>query len=637
MPQGQSEKITALYCRLSRDDELQGESNSIKNQRKLLSAYAKEQGFRNPVFFIDDGWSGTNFDHPDFQKLLAEVEAGNVATIIVKDMSRIGRDYLRVGMYTEILFPQKSVRFIAVNDGVDSANGENEFTPFRNILNEWFARDTSKKVRAIKRARGMEGKHTSIHPLYGYKKDPAHPDQWLIDAEAAAVVQRIYRLTIEGKGPYEIASLLQRERVLCPSAYLAGKGMGNYRNRQFADPYRWWGATVSYILNRVEYMGHTVNFKTEKISFRDKRRVATPKESWMIFENTQEAVIDEETWSTAQRLRKTARRPGNLGAANPLTGVLYCGDCGAKMYNDRAPIRDRQRDDYICSSYRKHTTDCTMHFIRTAVVKELILSALRSVSEYARSHRAEFEKLVMETSAEQQNQAIREKRKMLFEQQRRATELDALLRRIYEDNVSGKLSDRRYEKLSEQYEAEQITLEQSIEALRKETGLLCEQSDKVDRFMSIVDRYTCFDELTTPMLNEFVEKVVVYERDRSNPRKHTQRVDIYFNFIGMVELPTEKHAPAVITAVKKHVADNSAFAPLGKYLLEQAGTIITIPFSDVETVLGRTLCASARRYASYWYPGHNRPLSNVIFNAGFDIVNVDLSAETVTLKRNVAA
>ena len=285
----QPEKDTAIYTRLSRDDELQGDSNSIIHQKELLSKYAQDHGFKNVRFFVDDGFSGTNFQRPGFQEMLSEIEAGRIGTVIVKDMSRLGRDYLKVGFYTEIFFPQKGVRFIAVNNGIDSENEqETDFTPFLNIMNEWFARDTSKKVRAIKRAQGMAGKHTAVHPLYGYKKDPDAPEKWIIDDEAAEIVRRIFRMTINGKGPYEIATILEKERILCPSAYLAGQGAGNYRNRDFADPYRWWGTTVSYILNRMEYMGHTVNFKTEKTSFRDKRRHLTPKDSWVIFENTQD-------------------------------------------------------------------------------------------------------------------------------------------------------------------------------------------------------------------------------------------------------------------------------------------------------------------------------------------------------------
>lgn len=634
----QSETITALYCRLSRDDELQGDSNSIINQKKLLSAYCKEQGFGNPVFFVDDRWSGTDFERPDFKKMLKKVEAGEVSTLIVKDMSRIGRDYLRVGMYTEIIFPQKGVRFIAVNDSVDSAKGENEFTPFRNILNEWFARDTGKKVRAIKRAKGMEGKHTAVHPIYGYRKDPANPDHWIVDEEAADMVRRIFRMTIAGKGAYEIATILERERVLCPSAYLAGKGAGNYRNREFADPYRWWGSTVSYLLNRMEYMGHTVNFKTERPSFRDKRRVFTPKESWKVFPNTHKAIIDEETWHIAQRLRKTGRRANSLGEANPLTGILFCADCGAKLYNERGMNPNgKRRDAYTCSCYRKRTTECTMHYIRTDAVRELILEALREVTGYARAHRGEFEALVLNASSAQSQQKMQVGSKELTQGKRRIDELDLLLSHIYEDSVSGKITEKRFVKLSEQYEAEQATLEERIAALEAELAKVQEQNVGVDKFLALVDRYTCFDELTTPMLNEFIEKVVVFEREKRKRRKTRQRVDVYFNFIGRVEVPVKERI-GVETEVesapqKRYVAPNSTFATLGEYLAKQNVQTLSLPFDEVERIIGKKLCKSAYQYASYWYPGDSRPISNVIYNAGFDVVKADVKVQTVTFSR----
>ena len=634
----QPEKDTAIYTRLSRDDELQGDSNSIIHQKELISKYAADHGFRNIRFFVDDGYSGTNFQRPGFQEMLSEIEAGKIGTVIVKDMSRLGRDYLKVGFYTEIFFPQKGVRFIAVNNGIDSENQqETDFTPFLNIMNEWFARDTSKKVRAIKRAQGMAGKHTAVHPLYGYKKDPDDPEKWVIDDEAAEIVRRIFRMTINGKGPYEIATILERERILCPSAYLAERGAGNRRNSDFADPCRWWGTTVSYILNRMEYMGHTVNFKTEKTSFRDKRRHLTPKDSWVIFENTQAPIIDEETFQTAQKLRKTGRRPTSLGEANPLTGLLYCADCGARLYNERGDNgKGHFRDSYACSSYRKRTSDCTMHFIRTEVVRDLILSALRSISEYAKANREAFERLVMDTTSDRQTQQMKESRKALTDGQRRYDELDVLIQRTYEDHVAGKLTDKRFLKLSQQYEAEQEQLESELKRLAAEMETMQEQTGRVDKFMALVDRYTSFDELTTPMLNEFVEKVVVHERVSVGRYKRKQRVDVYFNFIGLVELPTEPEDEAPAAAEppqERYVAVNTSFAPLGEYLSQQTENSVTLSFADVERVIGKPLCKSAFKFYSYWYPGGNRPVSNVIYNADFDVDRVDLKNQMLYLIR----
>jgi site-specific DNA recombinase len=477
------EPITALYCRLSRDDELQGDSNSIINQKKMLTAYVRQNGFHNIEYFVDDGFSGTNFKRPDFQRMISGVEQNNVGTIIIKDMSRIGRDYLRVGLYTEVMFREHNVRFIALNDGVDTAQGDNDFTPFRNIMNEWYARDTSRKVSSVYRAKGLEGKHTSSHPLYGYLKDPENKCQWIVDGEAAAVVRRIFRLTIEGKGPYQIAGILQSEKVLCPSAYLAQKGVGNNKNKVFQNPYRWWGTTVMYLLDRMEYMGHTVNFKTYKKSYKDKNRKPSPKSNWAIFEHTHEAIIDEGTWHTAQQLRRTKRRPYSLGAANPLTGLLFCADCGAKLYNERtADYNGRPRNNYICSSYRKHTADCTMHYIRAVVVEELILDALKEVSSFAKENEDEFVRLVMETSSVQQVETAKVYRKQLAENMKRADELDTLIRRIYEDNVSGKLTDKRFEKLSGEYEREQEDLEQSITEIQAKLDSFEEQSVRADQF-----------------------------------------------------------------------------------------------------------------------------------------------------------
>ena len=636
----QPEKDTAIYARLSRDDELSGDSNSIIHQKELLSKYAQDHSFRNVRFFVDDGFSGTNFQRPGFQEMLSEIEAGKIGTVLVKDMSRLGRDYLKVGFYTEIFFPQKGVRFIAVNNGIDSENQQDtDFTPFLNIMNEWFARDTSKKVRAIKRAQGMAGKHTAVHALYGYKKDPDNPEKWVIDEEAAEIVRRIFRLTINGKGPYEIAAMLEGERILSPSAYLAKHGAGNRRNCDFTDPYRWWGATVSYILTRMEYMGHTVNFKTEKTSFRDKRRHKTPKENWVIFENTQEPIIDEETFQTAQKLRKTGRRRNILGEANPLTGLLYCADCGAKMYNERGTTsKGNYKDVYTCSSHRKRTTSCTMHFIRTEVVRELILSALRSISEYAKANREAFERLVMDTTSDRQAQQMKENRKILTDSQRRYDELDVLIQRTYEDHVAGKLTEKRFLKLSQQYEAEQEKLEDELTRLSAEMETMQEQTGKVDKFMALVDRYTSFDELTTPMLNEFVEKVVVHERVTVGRYKRKQRVDVYFNFIGLVELPVETESEAPVAAEppqKRYVAANTSFAPLGEYLSQQTADSLAIPFAEVETLIGKPLCKSAFKFQSYWYPGPNRPISNVIYNAGFDVKTVDMKNQVLYLIRAV--
>lgn len=634
---GQSKKvetITAAYCRLSCDDDLQGESNSVTNQKRIISTFAKQNGFHNLRFFVDDGYSGTNFERPDFQRMLKDIEENRVSTVIVKDMSRLGRDYLRVGFYTDVFFREHDIRFIALNDNVDSDKGDNDFTPFRNIMNEWYARDTSRKIRSVYHAKGMEGKHTSSHPLYGYLKSPSDPNQWIVDEEAAAVVRRIFRMTIESKGPYQIASILQSEKVICPSAHLAKKGQGNYKNREFEDVYRWWGGTISYLLDRVEYMGHTVNFKTYKRSYKDKNRRKTPHDQWKIFKNTHDAIIDEETWHTAQRLRKTIRKPDSLGEANPLTGLLYCADCGGRMYNERTPLHGRFRDVYVCSSYRKHTTDCTIHYIQSKVVRELVLTALREISQYVKSNRKEFIQLVLKTSSTQQEETLKSDRKALANSRKRSTELDVLVRRIYEDNVRGKLSDTRFEKLSAEYEQEQAEIEKTITEVQQRIDNAGKQKTDIHRFLSLIDKYTEFTELTTPMLNEFVEKIVVHERQKKR-YKSMQQVDIFFNFVGMVGLPELDAAPVAkeIQPALRYVPKSSAFEKLGTYLSKQHEPLLTLSYEEIENIIGRKLCNSAYKYPSYWYPGNNRPISNIIFNSGYDVANVNFTNNTILLKR----
>lgn len=547
-----NEKITALYCRLSRDDELQGDSNSIINQRKILGDYAERNGFLNPQFFIDDGYSGTNFQRPDWLRLIDEVDKGTIGSIIVKDMSRVGRDYLKVGLYTEVTFREKDIRFIAINDNIDSSksDSDNDFAVLRNVFNEWMAKDTSKKIKAVFRARGMDGMRMITSPVYGYMRDPDDKKQWLIDEEAAAVVRRIFQMVLDGNGPTAIARTLKAEKVLCPSAYMVQKGFGKYRNSN-TDPYIWYDRSVANIIAMPEYMGNTYNFKTYKNSYKDKKRHWADRDSWVVIENTHDAIIDSETWELAQKLRKTSRRPPQFdkGEPNRLTGLLYCADCGAKMSNDRSIDARRSaepRNNYICSTYRNHggarrgdADDCTMHFIRSDVVEELILNSVKMVSAYAKDNKGEFVELVMDASAAQMENDLRESKKKLSTYCKRSNELDRMIRKLYEDNVNGKLSDKRFEKLSREYEAEQDGLEQKIEALDTEISALTEQSMNTDKFLELAQRYTDFSELTTPMLYEFVEKVIIHSPIKKD-RRRSQKVEIYFNFIGKFELPMDK-------------------------------------------------------------------------------------------------
>ena len=633
--QEQKGKITALYERLSHDDGRSDESVSVENQKRILEDYARKNGFTNVRHFTDDGVRGTTFKRPGLDAMVDEIRAGNVATVIVKDQSRIGRDVVEVGLLKRT-FDEYNVRFIAANDNLDTANGFDIMSIFRDVINEWYVADTSRKIKTVFKSRMEKGLRCSGAVPYGYLASKEEKGEWVIDEEAAAVVRRIFHMVIDGKGVYQIADILSEEKVLCPSAYLAAKGVGNRRNSKFEDPYRWWGTTVSYILARVEYMGHTVNFKTFKTCYRDKHRKQAPKEDWKIFENTHEAIIDKTTWETAQKLRRTIRRGDRNKEPNPLTGLLYCGECGAKMYNERSngdAYHKTPKDNYVCASYRKKTTSCTIHFIRSEIVRDLILDALRNVATYARANKEDFEQLVMQTTSDARKRSLQSGRTELDRIMRRTNELDTLLQKLYEDYALGRLPEKRHAKLSAQYEAEQAQLEQRSAELMEQMNAEQEESVNVDRFMELVDRYTDFTELTTPMLNEFIDKVIVYERRKINRYQHDQQIEIYFNFIGKVTLPEEETEAAPEAPKTLHVASNSSFAPIGDYLSAQGEEAIALPFSKVEELTGKPLCKSAYKYASYWYPAQDRPLSNTIYNAGYDVDRVDLAAGIVYLTK----
>ena len=555
------EKITALYERLSRDDEQIGDSNSIVNQKAMLESYAAQRGFTNISHYTDDGWSGANFERPSWKQLVADIEAGKVGCVIAKDMSRIGRDYLQTGFYTEVMFREKGVRFIAISNGIDSSvQSSGEFAPFLNVINEWYIRDCSRKVTSVLRAKGMSGKHTTNHAIYGYRKDPDDPGHWLIDEEAAAVVRRIFQLTIEGNGPHQIARILTKEKVERPAYYLGQRNQGTCQSRDYSDErYIWQGTTVADMLTRPEYMGHTVNFRTYKESYKDKRPKKAPKEDWVIFENTQEAIVDEKTWHLAQELRKVVRRTDTLGEANPLTGLMFCADCGAKMYNHRGSAgqaRDWQgrpngkrrpdRDEYNCSTYNNSrasfSTVCSQHFIRTAVVRELVLEAIRSASTYAIKNEAEFIQKVRNASEVRQAETVKALKQRVRREQKRAVELDGIIKKLYESYAIGKISEKRFDVLSAEYEQEQETLEASIQKAQADLENFEADTAKVDHFMALAKKYTDFSELTTPMINEFVDKIVVYEADRSSGER-VQEVDIYLKFIGKFDVPIPEPTP----------------------------------------------------------------------------------------------
>ena len=538
-----NEKITPLYERLSRDDELQGESNSISNQKQMLEDFARRNGLPNPTHFTDDGISGTRFDRPGFLAMMEEVEAGRVEAIVIKDMSRLGRDYLKVGQVMEVL-RQRGVRLIAINDGVDSLKGDDDFTPFRNIMNEFYARDTSRKIRSVFKSKGMSGKHLTGTVIYGYLWDEKR-EHWLVDEEAAEVVRRIFSLTLEGYGPYQIACKLSADRIEIPVVHLARFNEGVNRSKPVKDPYGWGSSTIVNILKKREYLGHTINFKTRK-HFKDKKSHYVSEDEWTIFENTHEAIIDQQTFDLVQKIRSNVRRyPNGWGEAAPLTGLLYCADCGGKMYVHRTN-NGKRISQYTCSNYTKvpcGTLCLTQHRINESAVLTLVSDTLRAIAEYSRNDRTEFIHTVQETQVAQQSADISKKRRRLATAQKRAGELEKLICKIYEDNALGKLPDTRYKALDAQYAKEQDALEIEIAELEKAvTGY--EQSQKsAEKFIALIDKYENFDTLTNTMLNEFVEKILVHERSRKGSQDTTQEIEIYFNFLGRYIPPSLQPVP----------------------------------------------------------------------------------------------
>ncbi len=530
--------ITALYPRLSHEDELQGESNSISNQKRILETYAKQNGFTNLRWYTDDGYSGANFQRPGFQAMLADIEAGKVGTVIVKDMSRLGRNYLQVGMYTEMIFPQKGVRFIAINDGVDSAQGENDFAPLRNIFNEWLVRDTSKKIKAVKRSKGMSGKPITSKPVYGYLMD--EDENFIIDEEAAPVVRQIYSLCLAGNGPTKIARMLTEQQIPTPGT-LEYRRTGSTRRYHPGYECKWATNTVVHLLENREYTGCLVNFKTEKPSYKLKHSIENPPEKQAVFENHHEPIIDRETWERVQELRKQRKRPNRYDEVGLFSGILFCADCGSVMYQQRYQTDKRKQDCYICGSYKKRTADCTAHFIRTDLLTAGVLSNLRKVTSYAAKHEARFMKLLIEQNEDGDRRRNAAKKKELEAAEKRIAELSAIFKRLYEDSVTGRISDERFTELSADYEAEQKELKERAARLREELSKAQEATANAEKFMNVVRRHTTIEELTPTLLREFVEKIVVHESvaldGKRRGKLRRQEIEIYYSFVGKVELP----------------------------------------------------------------------------------------------------
>ena len=529
------EKWTALYCRLSRDDDNEGDSNSIQHQKQILEKYAKDHSITNYKFYVDDGYSGTSFNRPGFQEMLADIEAGYVDCVIVKDMSRFGRNYLEVGMYTEIMFPDKDVRFIAINDGVDSARDDNDFTPFRNIINEWYAKDTSKKIRAVFRAKGLSGKRLSTQTPYGYLK--GENGQLIEDTETAPVVRLIFRLAVEGNGPGKIARILREKQIVTPGTLEFHRtGRTSRYNPEF--PYQWHESTVVNILEQKDYLGNTYNFKTTKKSYKSKKVIRNPEEKQVVFENTHVALIDQETWDLVQKARQSRRRPTKMGDMGMFSGMVYCADCGNKLHLCRTKSWDRSLDNYVCGTYKRRRGECSAHYIRSTVLETLVLDNLQKVIAYVRDYENDFVQQVTENKAAEQMQMLSVSKRQMEQQMRRIAEIDNIIKRLYEDNLNGKLSDSRFSKMSADYEQEQRTLENSNAELKCMVDTCEEQSLNIKSFLKCVRKYTEPCELTPDMLHELVEKIIVYAPDKSSGHR-TQQIDIYYNFVGKIPLSKE--------------------------------------------------------------------------------------------------
>ena len=539
-----SEKIIVLYERLSREDENLGESYSISNQKKLLEDYCREKGWTRFRHFTDDGISGTTFERPSFKAMMELVEDGEVETIILKDMSRLGRDYLVVGQLREF-FRKKGVRLIAINDNHDSYNGDDDFLVFRDVMNEMYAKDISKKIKSTFKSKGKSGKHVASVTPYGYLKDENDGNHWIVDEEAAEIVRQIFKWTIDGLGPYQIATLLQEKKVEIPAVHMARFGQGNNRHKTFKDLYGWGSSTVVGILKKREYLGHTVNFKTQK-HFKDKKSHYVSEDNWVIFENTQEPIIDQQTFDTVQKLRANVRRyPDGWGEHHVLTGLMYCADCGAKMYVHRTS-NGKRIPQYTCSAYSKvpvGTLCNTQHRINESVVLELIGDMLKAIFEYAKYDRSEFIETIATAQSTQEDAEVKKVRARITVAKNRCEELEKLICRIYEDNILGKLPDSRYEVLDKQYSKEKAELDAELKELEVKLTEYEKSKNSASKFMALIDKYEKFEELTPAMINEFVDKVLVHERDRKGSIQTTQEIEIYFNFVGRYVPPAMMTEP----------------------------------------------------------------------------------------------
>lgn len=533
MKQLESDKITALYCRLSRDDELAGESNSITNQKSILSKYAKDNNFQNIKFFVDDGYSGTTFTRPAFIEIMELAEQGKIGTIIVKDHSRLGRNRLVVGQLLEEDFVRLNIRYIAIMDNIDSSKGLNDFLPIQDWFNEMHAKNTSQKVRAVLKNKGESGISLANNVPYGYKKDENDKTKWLADETSAEIVKEIFNLFIQGHGTFEIARILRERKVLTPSEYNASIST-NLNNQEYQ--YKWCGTTVAGILDRQEYIGDTVNFKSTTRSYKDKTRVNLPKEDRKIFKNTHEPIIDEYTWNIVKQLRNNRKKRAKSGKKSIFSGLLFCYDCGKKMYFQSPVIDLKAKDHYRCSSYKHDTSACSSHYISDDALQFIVLENIQRVVSYMKDYEDLFIKEQLAKSTQNEIKKISKNKKELEKAKNRIIEIDNLFMHIYEDNVSGKISDDRFRKLSFNYDKEQQELKIKIEQLSKDIENTEKKDTDVTRFISNVKKYTEITELSTEILNELIEKIVIHQQEKVNGKK-VQEIDIYYRGVGIISFP----------------------------------------------------------------------------------------------------
>ena len=527
--------VTALYARLSKDDDLVGDSNSIVHQKEMLAKYAKEHGFTNIEFYVDDGFSGTNFNRPDFQRMMADAEEGKISTVIVKDMSRFGRDYIMVGYYTEIYFSNLDIRFIAINDNVDSnIQTENDLTPFKNVFNEWYARDTSKKIRAVFKAKGNSGKHLTTNPPFGYKKDPNDKDKWIIDDEAAATVRRIFQMYVDGYRISEIGHKLTEEKVETPILYYMNRGIKTNARSEY--PEIWDLMSIKYILSQTAYAGHTVNFQTAVKSYKTKKQIRLPKEDWIIYRNTQEPIIDEKTFETVQQMRKAKRARTKYNEPNMFSGLLYCADCGNHLTIQRV-ARNRKMDNFSCATYRKKKKGlCSCHRILVSDLETIVKEDLHKVCEYVFLHEKEFTDEYLSGSKRETVKFQSKTKAELKRLSERQEEIGKIIRKLYEDNVCGRITDERFDFLAKSYEDEGNDLKTKIQELKNALASSVQDEEKLSKFLKVVKSYTEIEELTPEILNSFIEKIYIGETEKYDGRK-MQEVEIIYKFIGAINLP----------------------------------------------------------------------------------------------------